>query len=38
VAVMLCLIPFYLMKEKPSLVKPLENTTHAGQSENVKQA
>jgi len=26
------------MKEKPSLVKPLENTTHAGQSENVKQA
>jgi hypothetical protein len=29
---------FYLMKEKPSLVKPLENTTHDGQSENVKQA
>ena len=38
VAVLLCLIPFYLMKEKLKVVKPLANVTNMGQEEKVNQA
>jgi UDP-N-acetylmuramyl pentapeptide phosphotransferase/UDP-N-acetylglucosamine-1-phosphate transferase len=38
VAVLLCLIPFYLMKEKLPLTKPVDNGVNASEQEKINQA